>query len=85
MIPDRAYRLFDGAPFLVQWLLWCVDQYLALLPLCAGWVLLLRWWQERSYIVRPPMFEWETLPLTLFGGFCLWVVVCLFKQGHGLG
>lgn len=85
MIPDRIYELFDNAPWLVQWLLWCVDQYLGLLPLCIYAVLALKWCQESSYLVQPPLIDWPAFQLTLFGGFCLWVVVCLFKQGHGIG
>ena len=75
----------DNAPWVVQWLEWCLLNYLDDLPLCIAVVLALKWWDERHYLVSPALIEWPTIQLTLFAGCCLWVVVCVVRQGHGLG
>ena len=82
--PDNL-SLMDRLPWLFHWLEWCLLSYWGSLPICVALVVAYKAWQESFFLYRPALIDWPTFQLSLFAGFCLWVVVCVIRQGHGLG
>lgn len=75
-----------SAPFFAHWLEWCLRFYWGSLLICIVLAIAHKAYQGSQFQYPPPIFSgWYEVPLILLVAFSIWVVLCIIRQGYGLG
>jgi len=76
----------DNAPWVLHWIEWCLYAYWGSLPACFAAIVGHKAYQDAQYSFPTELFGgWYQIQLMLLAAFALWVLICVARQGYGLG
>lgn len=76
----------DNAPWVLHWVEWCLYAYWRSLPACFAIVVAHKAFQDAQLTYPTELFGgWHQFQLMLFAAFSLWIVVCVIRNGYGIG